>query len=141
MTAAQKRTAVRHFHIACPDLTSAEICELFSDEYEGSVSESFTRKWWKMESSERKSGSGGHNKVSQNVRKFVVKNCKGFKRKRDGGMFRRDSQRQVVRRLQLEHDVTRIWEVSFGGFGRSVLRGQIWEVSLGGRKNGDGSEE
>ncbi len=62
LTAAEN---VQNFHRADPDLTSAEICEMFADEFEGEATEAFVRTWRNKERHQRKSSSGSQNKTGE----------------------------------------------------------------------------
>ncbi len=96
-TAAQKRLIVQNYHKADPLLTCFEIAEMFGDDYEGSISPSFVRKWWEADRFERKPGSGGKNRIDQTTRDKVVKLCAGFTKMKDGGWKRKASTRLASR--------------------------------------------
>ena len=87
-------------HRTDPLLTSTEIVEMISDDYNNTVSPRFVRKWWNMTRHDRKEGSGGTNKLPEATTAAAVKLCSGFLKTKDGGHKRALSPRKVVPALK-----------------------------------------
>ena len=84
-TPAQKRQFVQDFHRAAPSMSVDEIRESYSDEFDDEISKSFVYLWWNKDTTERKAGSGGHNKIGEATKRKVVKLMGGFTELSGGG--------------------------------------------------------
>lgn len=96
LSASEKRLVVQKWKQANPKLTSVNIVNMFEDDYEGTISRSFVRKWWLVQRHQRMPGSGGHNKVPDDRKEAAVVACAGFKHNRDGSIRRRMSPRKAA---------------------------------------------
>lgn len=96
----EKRLVVQAWHRANPSLSSEDIVVMFEDDYQGTISSPFVRKWWDADRHHRKPGSGGHNRTPEAHVRKAVKMCAGFKRNRDGGWKRALSPRKAERQLK-----------------------------------------
>lgn len=100
LSLAELRLVVQTMHKTDPLLTSEEISEMISDDYTNNASPVFVRQWWNRDRHERKDGSGGSNKLSEQHTTTAVNLCRGFKKTRSGGFKRALSPRAAVSALK-----------------------------------------
>ena len=94
-----EETIHRFFH-GCkrgePNLTNLAM-GLIEDEFGVTRKKSWVSTWWKRDYSERKAGSGGHNRISDVNRRKVLKLAAGWKKAKLRGVKRKLNNRECSR--------------------------------------------